>query len=201
MSSNNVDNEATKNANRIRFINATMELLEQESFPKISIRKIAERAGFHNSTIYLYFKDLDQLLLLASMKYFTQYSHSLHILSRKKRAPLDNFISIWNLFLTAVLRKPLTFYNFFFGKESENLYDIIVMYYEIFPEEREQFSKDIEAMYFGKNIMERSLYLLRTIIPENTAVTEDNVIMLNEMSVSYCKYKLEAQMSKSRSGF
>lgn len=191
MSSNTVDTESTKNANRIRFINATMDLLEQERFPKISIRKIADRAGFHNSTLYLYFKDLDQLLLLASMKYFREYSHSLHLLSQKKQTPIDNFISIWDCFLTAVLKKPLTFYNFFFGKGSDNLYDIITMYYDIFPEEREQFSKDIEAMYFGQNITERSLYLLRTILPENTAITEDNIIMLNEISVSYCKYKLE----------
>lgn len=188
---NDIDNTELKKENRIRFFNATIDLLEQESFQNISIRKIAERAGFHNSTLYLYFKDLDQLLLLASMKYFREYSHSLNILSQERHTPINNFIRIWDFFLTAVLKYPPIFYNFFFGKSSDNLYDIMTMYYDIFPEEREQFSKDIEAMYFGRNITERSLYILRTILFENTSVTEENLHMLNELSVSYCKYKLE----------
>ncbi|PWJ47182.1 TetR/AcrR family transcriptional regulator [Faecalicatena contorta] len=191
MRPNDIDNDELKKANRREFINATKELMEEESFQYISIRKIAERAGFHNSTLYLYFKDLDQLLLLASMKYFREYSHSLNILSREKHAPIKSFISIWDFFLTSVLKNPMIFYNFFFGKSSDNLYDIMTMYYDIFPEEREQFSQDIEAMYFGRNITERSLYILRTILFENTSVTEENLHMLNELSVSYCKYKLE----------
>ncbi|MBA4699332.1 MAG: TetR/AcrR family transcriptional regulator [Ruminococcus sp.] len=191
MRPNDIDNEELKKINRREFINATKELMEQESFQYISIRKIAERAGFHNSTLYLYFKDLDQLLLLASMKYFREYSHSLNILSQEKHPPIEKFISIWDFFLTSVLKNPMIFYNFFFGKSSDNLYDIMAMYYDIFPEEREQFSKDIEAMYFGRNITERSLYILRTILFENTSVTEENLYMLNELSVSYCKYKLE----------
>lgn len=188
---NDIDNAELKKENRIRFFNATADLLEQENFQNISIRKIAERAGFHNSTLYLYFKDLDQLLLLASMKYFREYSHSLNILSQERHTPINNFKRIWDFFLTAVLKYPPIFYNFFFGKSSDNLYDIMTMYYDIFPEEREQFSKDIEAMYFGRNITERSLYILRTILFENTFVTEENLHMLNELSVSYCKYKLE----------
>lgn len=188
---NDIDNTELKKENRVRFFNATVDLLEEESFQNISIRKIAERAGFHNSTLYLYFKDLDQLLQLASMKYFREYSHSLNILSQERHTPIDNFKRIWDSFLTAVLKYPSIFYNFFFGKSSDNLYDIMTMYYDIFPEEREQFSKDIEAMYFGRNITERSLYILRTILFENTSVTEENLYMLNELSVSYCKYKLE----------
>ncbi len=188
---NETENEALKNKNRIGFINATKELMETENFQQISIRKIAEKAGFHNSTIYLYFKDLNELLMLASMKYFREYSHSLKILSLENRNPVENFINVWDFFITAVFKNPFIFYNFFFGKSSENLNNVMITYYDIFPEEREQYTKDIEAMYFGKNIVERSRYLLLTLIDEKTSVTEENISMLNELSVSYCKYKLE----------
>lgn len=185
------ENEALKKENRRRFVNAAKELMEQENFRNVSIRKIAQKAGFHNSTTYLYFKNSDQLIMLASMKYFCDYSHALNILSQRRLPPVDNFMLIWAYFLDTALKNPFVFYNFFFGKNSDNLYDIIKMYYDLFPEEREQFSKDIEAMYFGKNFTERSLTILRALIPEGTGVTEENVYMLNEISVGYCKYKLE----------
>ena len=41
------DEQKAKNA--ICFIKATQELLDTEGIEKLSIRKIAEKAGFHNS--------------------------------------------------------------------------------------------------------------------------------------------------------
>lgn len=185
------ENEMLKKENRRRFINAAKELMEHENLQDISVRKIAQKAGFHNSTTYLYFKNLDQLIMLASMKYFCDYSHALNIISQRSLPPIDNFMLIWACFLDTALKEPFIFYNFFFGKNSDNLYDIIKMYYDLFPEEREQFSKDIEAMYFGKDFTERCLFILRPLISEGTSVTEENLYMLNEISVGYCKYKLE----------
>ena len=42
-------------------------MIESEGLENISVRKIAQKAGFHNSTIYLYFEDLDQLAMFASL--------------------------------------------------------------------------------------------------------------------------------------
>ena len=70
MNVNDIEADAQKRQKRIQFINAAKELIDLEGFQSVSIRKIAQRAGFHNSTLYLYFQDLNQLLMLASMKYF-----------------------------------------------------------------------------------------------------------------------------------
>ena len=51
------EKENQKRQNTIRFIEATQELIETDGLKNLSIRKIADKAGFHNSTIYLYFKD------------------------------------------------------------------------------------------------------------------------------------------------
>ena len=53
--------EELRTQNMIRFIEAARELIDQEGLESLSIRKIAEKAGFHNSTIYLYFRDMDHL--------------------------------------------------------------------------------------------------------------------------------------------
>lgn len=180
-----------KKKNTMIFINVVQVMLEQEKLEKISVRKIAEKAGFHNSTIYLYFEDIDQLIMLASMKYFQEYSYRLELQSQKDRTAEEDFFSIWGLFFDTILKKQYLFYNFFFGKHSSDLEKIMKLYYDIFPEERRQFSADIETMYFGKNISERSLSLLNALISGQNHVIADNLNMLNEIIVSFCKYKLE----------
>jgi len=192
------EKELQKRQNTALFINTTQEMLEEEGLEQLSIRKIADKAGFHNSTIYLYFKDLDELLMLASMKNFQNYSQSLEELSKKNSSPVDTFTSIWDLFCDSIFQKPDIYYNFFFGKRSDNLKVVMKKYYDIFPEERKTFTTVIESMYFENNIVERSLKILRPLIDEDTAVTEDNLYMINDIVVSFCKYKLE-QKCKDKS--
>ena len=175
-----IDKEEQKRQNARTFINAAQEMIESEGLENISVRKIAQKAGFHNSTIYLYFEDLDQLAMFASLKYFKEYSHSLELQSQKNLSPTENFLSIWELFVDTMLRKPHVFYNFFYGKRSNNL-----------PEIMDQFSEEIESMYFGKNINDRSLKLLMPMLREDNLITKETLTMQNELIVSYCKYKLE----------
>lgn len=173
------------------FINTTQEMINSEGLNNVSIRKIADKAGYHNSTIYLHFKDLDELLMLASMKHFHEYSQALEDLSAESHRPLELFLSIWDLFMTSVLKQPEIFYNFFFGKRSDNLFKIISTYYSIFPDEKHSFTSEIETMYYGNSIRERSLRILEPIVTEDTAVNADNLSMINDIVVSCCKYKLE----------
>ena len=184
--------EELRTQNMIRFIEAARELIDQEGLESLSIRKIAEKAGFHNSTIYLYFRDMDPLVMLATLKHFTDYSRSLARLSRQNLPPLDNFFAIWSFFGHTVFRSPHIFYNFFFGKHSDNLTDIMEEYYAIFPEEKEEYSALIGIMYYGKNITERCYRLLESLLDcEGLRIGRGNLEMVNEIIVSFLKFLLE----------
>lgn len=184
------DEQKAKNA--ICFIKATQELIDTEGLDKLSIRKIAEKAGFHNSTIYLYFKDLQHLILLASLKHFAEYNHTLAEYSRQQRSPEESFFAIWETFGKTVLQNPPIFYNFFFGKYSQNLTPIIRQYYELFPEEKEEYSKEIESMYYGNSIQERCLQILAPLADHPTVrVTSDNMELVNSIIVSCLKDLLQ----------
>ena len=184
------DEQKAKNA--ICFIKATQELIDTEGLDKLSIRKIAEKAGFHNSTIYLYFKDLQHLILLASLKHFAEYNHTLAEHSRQQRSPEESFFAIWEAFGKTVLQNPPIFYNFFFGKYSQNLTPIIRQYYELFPEEKEEYSKEIESMYYGNSIQERCLQILAPLADHPTVrVTSDNMELVNSIIVSCLKDLLQ----------
>ncbi len=46
------------------FMQATKEILQGEGLKSISVRKIAERAGYSYATLYNYFKDINELVFL-----------------------------------------------------------------------------------------------------------------------------------------
>ncbi len=182
--------------NARHFIKVTQELIEEEGVDNISIRKIADRAGYHNSTIYLYFENAAQLVLLASINYFTDYKKELAERSDMEGSPKEKFLAIWDAFGKSVFKHPQVFYNFFFGKYANNLTFIISQYYELFPEEKPVYSKDIETMYFGNSITERCYTILSPLIgTEEVRFNNENVDMVNTIIVSCFKQLLMEECS------
>ena len=186
-----IQNEELKIQNKIRFIEAAQALIDEEGLEKISIRKIAEKAGFHNSTIYLYFRDMDELVMLATMKHFDQYSRALSRLSTQNLSAADTFLAIWSFYGHTVFRKPQIFYNFFFGKYSNDLTTVMEEYYRLFPEEKVEYSHEIRVMYFGRNIRERCLYLLQTLSGTVTTLQKENIELINDIVVCCLRTLLE----------
>ena len=186
------EQDEQKRKNGIAFVEATQALIDSEGLERISIRKIADKAGFHNSTIYLYFKDVNQLILLASLKHFNEYSKKLSEYSTMIAGPTDKFLAVWDAFGQTVFHKPHSFHNFFFGKYSQNLTPIITQYYRLFPEEKTNYSKEIEDMYYGNSIQERCRKILDPLIDvESSRVTKENIDLVNTIIVSCLKQLLE----------
>lgn len=183
--------EALQRENTIRFIEAAEELIDEHGIDNVSVRKIAEKAGFHNSTIYLYFKDVNELILLASMKHFNEYSKALARLSSKNWDSTENFYFVWRFFVESMLKNPKIYYNFFFGKHGQDFGSLFKRYYELFPEEADKLSPDLMDMYYGKNIQERCMKLLLTIKDKDNQLTSKNINMINTIIVASVKYILE----------
>ncbi len=176
------------------FVQATQELIDSDGIQNISVRKIADRAGFHNSTIYLYFENIDKLILLASLKYFTDYKRCLSNCSLTEDSTRGKFLAIWDAFGDAVFKRPQVFYNFFFGKYSQNLSALIHEYYELFPEEKPNYPKSIEDMYYGNSIRERCYISLQPLIgKENIRFDESNIDLVNTIIVACLRQLLEQQ--------
>ncbi len=94
-------------------IAAALEMFIEEGYEKVSIRKIAEVIEYSPATIYLYFKNKDELMFLVQQKAFDQFFELL--------APVleieDPIEQLWDLG-----RRYLNF-----GINNSELYDLMFM--------------------------------------------------------------------------
>ena len=189
-------NDEQKRAHIKHFIKTTQQILETEGLEKVSIRKIATLSGFHNSTIYLYFNDLEELLMFAYIVRFQKYSLALEKLSDKDADAYENFYAIWEYFAESSFQYPCVFHNFFFGKYGDELTTFLNIYYDLFPEEKKKHSVEIESMYLGRNYTERCMKILQPLIDDpRTSSTKDNIEVINDISVCFCKDLLHQKCS------
>ncbi|MBR0091159.1 MAG: TetR/AcrR family transcriptional regulator [Lachnospiraceae bacterium] len=185
-------NDPARRANAEHFIACTYDLIRRDGLSQLSIRKIADRAGFHNSTIYLYFQDSDELIFLACIKYLDPYAAGLAQIENESLPSLERFYRVWELFCSSAFADPQIFRHIFFGKYGEELTDMLHLYYELFPDEKGSYSDEMREMFYGKSIKERSMTLLNSLCGEKECrVTKDNVEQVNRLLVYGLKAMLE----------
>ncbi len=176
--------EQKKQARMAYFIQCTRELIEEEGYSEVSIRKIAEKAGFHNSTIYFYFNDVEYLLALASVRSFEKYSSELAEIGSLSQSSAEVFYPVWECFCRNAFADPELFYGFFFGKYKDQITDILNTYYELFPEEKKTHLDIIQEMFFAGNLTDRCLAILRPLQQApGFRVTTENIDTLNYLSI------------------
>ena len=54
------------------FVDATIDIIEKDGYESVTIRKVADIAGYNSETIYNYFDNLEHLLFFASMHYLRE---------------------------------------------------------------------------------------------------------------------------------
>lgn len=78
-----------KEALRHRILDAAGQLFVEEGFHNVSLRKIAERIEYSPATIYLHFKDKNDLLLSLCTETFAGLKDELERLEATATSPLD----------------------------------------------------------------------------------------------------------------
>ncbi|SKA45718.1 DNA-binding transcriptional regulator, AcrR family [Chitinophaga eiseniae] len=106
---------------RIRgyFIEATKEILKSEGLKSVSVRNIAEKAGYSFATLYNYFKDAKDLVFLCVQDF--QEECSAHVVTRSAKAARGGkkLRAILLAYLEYFVQYPGIFELFFMEKLSE----------------------------------------------------------------------------------
>ncbi|MCT4564349.1 MAG: TetR/AcrR family transcriptional regulator [Maledivibacter sp.] len=162
------------------FIDAANQIIENEGIESVTIRKVADIAGYNSATLYNYFNDLNHLLFFASMKYLKDYAFSLPDYIKNSKDDLEKFLNIWKCFCYHSFKKPKIYHIIFFEKYSDSISDVIKEYYSIFPEELGDQSMETLPMLMEKNIYARDMAVLRSCVNAGF-VKEEHLEQINEM--------------------
>ena len=177
------------------FIEATQELILNEGIENLSIKKIAEKAGYNTATIYNYFEDLEELILYSSVDYLKIYLKDLRSEINPDMKAIEMYETIYKVFVHHSFEKPEIFHTLFFGKYSYKLEKIIKKYYEIFPDEIEGHIDLTKAMLIQGNIYDRDLPIINKMVKEGSIKEEEakfimeTVIRVHQSYLSDLLYK------------
>lgn len=163
------------------FIDAAYEIIKEEGIKKVTIRKVADKAGYNSATIYNYFENLDHLILYAAMRYVKDYTLALPEYLKDAKNALDRFFKVWECFCHFSFKNPEIYYAIFFADLDKDLENYIIDYYKLFPEELGTELNDISTMLLKHNIYERGMTIIEECVKEGF-IKEEDVETLNEMA-------------------
>ena len=155
------------------FIEATQELILNEGIENLSIKKIADTAGYNTATIYNYFEDLEELILYSSIDYLKIYLKDLKSEINSNMKAIEMYETIYKVFVHHSFEKPEIFYTLFFGKYSYKLEKIIKKYYEIFPDDITGQTDITKSVLVEGNIHNRDLPVIKQMIKEGSILEEE----------------------------
>lgn len=162
------------------FIEATTKIIKKEGIEGVTIRKVADIAGYNSATIYNYFENCNQLISFAAIKFISNYVQALPDYFDEENSTLENFLAVWECFCTYCFEDPKIYYAVFtedIGNQSENL---IKNYYSLFPEDLGNPPEEVMPMLMQFDFVERCKISIAPCIEEGY-FTEEEAEEINEM--------------------
>ncbi len=148
------------------FIEAVKKIIKEEGIEKVTIRKVAQMAGYNSATIYNYFDNCNQLIFFGSISFLDDYVKAIpHYLGRSSNT-LDQFLLIWECFTRYSFVNPRIYYAIFtedIGDRSENLFK---KYYQLFPEELGNIPKKYIPMLLESDLSKRCSFHIQPCVEE-----------------------------------
>lgn len=163
------------------FIDAAYQIIEQEGVENLTIRKVADLAGYNSATIYNYFTNLEHLISYAAIKYLKDYYLSLEEYIKNAQNARERFILIWEKFCIHSYERPEIYRIIFFSGQS--VYEIFTDYYTIFPADFGEHSFVTLPMLSEHNIFTRNKKSLEFLVEEGFLLEKD-MDEVNEMIIS-----------------
>lgn len=166
------------------FIEATNEIIENEGLDSLTIRKVADKAGYNSATLYNYFDNLKHLIFFSSIRHLSDYATDLPNYLEKSKNPIDSCLKVWECFSKHSYTNPTVYQLIFFGGfSSDTVNSSIRTYYEIFPEQINDEVKEYMPMLMEDNLYKRDYILLKKALKDNTTINEEDIKNINEMNI------------------
>jgi len=167
---------------RKRFIQETYRIIYTEGIGALSIRRIGAELQCNTANIYRYFKDLDELVTYASLRYLAAYLQDVSACYDASENSLQTYLMVWDAFAKHAFANPQLFDKLFFGRHSSNLEDIVKDYYAIFPEDLANIAPALGSVFTTGSFDKRDFLLISRCVADGYFSAED-ARYLNSLSI------------------
>lgn len=164
------------------FVDAAVDIIREEGISALTIRKIADKAGYNSATLYNYFENLDHLVLFAAMRLIAPYAKNLTAHMEQGNNALERNLLSWELFLEYSFQEPQIFEAIFLADLQNSMDSYLDEYYRIYPEELPTVDEQIYEMLSKYDIYDRTYVLLRSCVEEGF-FREQDIQDIDEMSI------------------
>lgn len=174
------------------FIEAASEIISTDGIDAVSIRNVAEKAGYNSATLYNYFDNLDHLKSMASLSFIDDYTNALEDYIKDANNAYELNLLVWECFLKYAYRSPKIFLSLFDHYLDNKKNTHVKDYYELYPEKLASIPSHLNPMIIQENIYDRSMVLLKKCADENF-FRESDLHDIDELSFfvykgMMCKY-------------
>ncbi|MFD1204366.1 MULTISPECIES: TetR/AcrR family transcriptional regulator [Sporosarcina] len=163
------------------FIEATVEIIEEEGIEQVTIRKVADRAGYNSATIYNYFSEASHLIFFASMKLLKPYIDDVANYIKHGDTALDKYILAWECFCKYSFKQPSIFHAVFIMDLGDQPEKLIERYYELYPADLIHIPEELKPALFERSMSKRGQSLLQNAVDEKL-IGEEQADDINEMT-------------------
>ncbi|MGM0370542.1 MAG: TetR/AcrR family transcriptional regulator [Bacillota bacterium] len=163
------------------FIDSATKILKEEGLEKVTIRKVAEIAGYNSATIYNYFDNSNQLVSFAAMEIISEtYVQALPEYVEDANDCLDRFMLIWQCFCEYCFENPKLYYAVFAENIGDKPDNLIQNYYSLFPAQIEDYPPELIPMILESDFSKRCELMMIPCI-EAGYFERDKGLEINEM--------------------
>ena len=164
------------------FIDAAHQVIEKEGIDSVTVRKVADIAGYNSATLYNYFSNLDHLIGYAAIKYLKDYYLVLDDYIKEADNGEMKYLKIWEVFCLHSYDRPKIFKAIFFMTPNDDVKEIFDNYFEIYPSDFGMHTEDLLPMLNAHSLHDRNKESLRPLVSEET-IGDDSIDDLNNMTI------------------
>lgn len=155
------------------FLDAATELIESEGMQGVTIRKIAERAGYTSSTAYNYFKDLSHLKFFAAMRFTKGYTDELPSYVDKGKNTVERWLYAWECFCKHSFANPHIYSVIFMEDLGDSAQTMLKAYYDIFAEDLLALPDELQPIIVEHSFAKRSTLYIQHAVEEDFIQEQD----------------------------
>ncbi|KAA9017001.1 TetR/AcrR family transcriptional regulator [Niallia endozanthoxylica] len=161
------------------FVDATAQIIEEEGVENVTIRKIADIAGYTSSTIYNYFEELSHLIFFASMRYLNEYIKELSFYMTTGKNTIEKYILSWECFCKHSFNNPQIYNAIFNADLGSKPEELLARYFEVYQDDLTGLSEEVKPLIFEHNITKRSKAVLQKAVEEGYLDNEESEDIVN----------------------